>query len=70
MGALADAFARTVPSALDRDALMGALRAEIDLYRLLADPLLRRHGVDVREDARRVVRAALDHGSDWTAGPA
>ena len=36
VGAHADAFARTVPIALERSAVMEALRAEMDLYRWLA----------------------------------
>lgn len=65
-----DAFARTVPTALERAALMDALRAEIDLYRRLADPLLARHGVDLAIDARSVILRALELGLEWTPGPA
>jgi hypothetical protein len=66
VGDHAAAFARTVPNALDRVAVLGALRAEIDLYRLLADPLLADHRVDPNHEARAVVLGALDLGLDWT----
>jgi hypothetical protein len=66
VGDHAAAFARTVPNALDRVAVQGALRAEIDLYRLLADPLMADHGVDPNHEARAVVLGALDLGLDWT----
>jgi hypothetical protein len=66
VGKHAAAFARTVPNALDRAAVLDALRAEIDLYRLLADPLLARHGANANIDARTVVLGALDLGLDWT----
>jgi predicted nucleotidyltransferase len=59
-----DAFARTVPKALDPASVLAALREEIDLYRTLADPLLERHRVDPAE-ARAVVLRALDLGLDW-----
>ena len=36
-GDRADGFARTVPASLDRAVVMEALRAQIDLYRLLAE---------------------------------
>jgi hypothetical protein len=70
VGDHADAFARTVPISLDRAAFLEALRAEIDLYRLLADPLLARHGVDLAIEARAVILRALELGLDWTPGPA
>jgi hypothetical protein len=70
VGAHADAFARTVPIALDRSSIMEALRAEIDLYRLLADPLLARHRMGFATDARRVALRALEAGLDWTPGSA
>ena len=70
VGAHADAFARTVPIALGRSAVMEALRAEIDLYRLLADPLLAQHGVNLATEARMVTRRALEAGLDWTPGSA
>jgi hypothetical protein len=66
VGDHADEFARTVPSSLDRAAVMEALRAEIDLYRLLADPLLTRHGDDLADEAREVVLPALESGLEWT----
>lgn len=67
VGDRADAFARTIPVSLDAAAVMEALRAEIDLYRQLADPLLSRYGVDLAADARAVVLRALEIGLDWTA---
>jgi predicted nucleotidyltransferase len=70
VGAHADAFARTVPIALDRSSVMEALRAEIDLYRLLADPLLAHHRMDFATDARLVALRALEAGLDWTPGSA
>ena len=60
-----DAFARTVPTSLDPASVLAALRAEIDLYRRLADPLLERHGIETAE-ARTGVLRALDLGLDWT----
>ena len=69
VGDHADAFARTVPIALERAAFLEALRLEIDLYRLLADPLLVRHGVDLAIEARAVILRALKLGLDWTPGP-
>jgi len=68
VGAQADAFARTVPIALDRSSVMGALRAEIDLYRRLADPLLAQHRMGFATDARLVALRALEAGLDWTPG--
>ncbi|MGA9162632.1 MAG: nucleotidyltransferase domain-containing protein [Actinomycetota bacterium] len=65
VGEHADAFARTVPTALDPEAVLGALRAEIDLYRRLADPLLARHGADAAAEARSVVLRALELGMGW-----
>jgi hypothetical protein len=38
---------------------------EIDLYRVLADPLLERHGIE-KAETRTVVLRALDLGLDWT----
>ena len=70
VGDHADAFARTVPIALERAAVLEALRAEIDLYRRLADPLLARHGVDLAIEARAVILRALEAGVDWTPGSA
>jgi predicted nucleotidyltransferase len=70
VGAHTDAFARTVPVALDRSSVMEALRAEIDLYRSLADPLLALHGADVATQAREVTLRALEAGLDWTPGSA
>lgn len=60
-----DAFARTIPRSLDPATVLAALREEIDLYRVLADPLLERHGIEAAE-ARAVVLRALDLGLDWT----
>jgi len=60
-----DAFARTIPRSLDPATVLAALREEIDLYRVLADPLLERHGIETAE-ARTVVLRALDLGLDWT----
>jgi predicted nucleotidyltransferase len=68
VGDHADAFARTVPIALERAAFLEALRVEIDLYRVLADPLLARHGVDFAIEARAVILRALELGLDWTPG--
>ena len=59
------AFARTIPRSLDPATVLAALREEIDLYRVLADPLLERHGIETAE-ARTVVLRALDLGLDWT----
>ena len=70
VGDHADAFAQTVPISLDRAAFLEALRVEIDLYRLLADPLLARHGVDLAIEARAVILRALELGLDWTPGKA
>jgi hypothetical protein len=70
VGEHADAFARTVPIALERAAFLEALRAEIDLYRRLADPLLARYDVDLAIEARVVILRALELGLDWTPGPA
>ena len=70
VGAHADAFARTVPIALDRSSVIEALRAETDLYRRLADPLLARHGVELATEARLVALRALEAGLDWTPGSA
>ena len=70
VGAHADAFARTVPIALERSAVMEALRAEMDLYRRLADPLLAQHGLDLATEARMVTLRALEAGLDWTPGSA
>jgi len=60
-----DAFARTIPRSLDPATVLASLREEIDLYRVLADPLLERHGIETAE-ARTVVLRALDLGLDWT----
>lgn len=60
-----DAFARTIPRSLDPATVLAALREEIDLYRVLADPFLERHGIETAE-ARTVVLRALDLGLDWT----
>jgi len=60
-----DAFARTIPRSLDPATVLASLREEIDLYRVLADPLLERHGIGTGE-ARTVVLRALDLGLDWT----
>jgi len=60
-----DAFARTIPRSLDPATVLAALREEIDLYRVLADPLLERHGIETAE-ARTVVLRALALGLDWT----
>jgi hypothetical protein len=49
---------------------MEALRAEMDLYRRLADPLLAQHGVDLATEARTVILRALEAGLDWTPGSA
>ena len=70
VGDHAGAFARTVPAALDPAAVLGALRAEIDLYRRLADPLLTRHGASPASEARSVVVRALELGIGWTPATA
>jgi hypothetical protein len=49
---------------------MEVLRAEMDLYRRLADPVLARHGVDLATEARMVTLRALEAGLDWTPGSA
>ena len=51
-------FARTVPP-LERETVMDALRATVELYLKLADPLLEQRGVERDEDARAVVLAKL-----------
>jgi hypothetical protein len=66
VGAHADGFARTVPVALERSAVLEALRSEIALYLELAEPLLARHGVDPGIEARDVVLQALEAGLEWT----
>jgi Streptomycin adenylyltransferase len=66
VGAYADAFGRTVSVALERGAVLDALRAETDLYLELAEPLLMRHGVDPSIGAREVVLRALEAGLNWS----
>ena len=58
VGALGPLFARTVP-ALERDLVMDALRVTVELYLMLADPLLEQRGVERDTDARAVVLAKL-----------
>jgi predicted nucleotidyltransferase len=58
VGELGPLFARTVPP-LERDPVMDALRATVELYLKLADPLLEQRGVERDEDARAVVLAKL-----------
>jgi predicted nucleotidyltransferase len=58
VGELGPLFARTVP-ALERDRVMDALLATVELYLRLANPLLEQHGVERAEDARAVVLAKL-----------
>ena len=67
VGVHADAFGRTVPVALEKSALLAALRAETGLYLELAEPLLTRHGVDQNSEARKVVLRALEAGLTWSA---
>jgi hypothetical protein len=69
VGDHADAFPRTVPIALERAAVLEALRAEIDLYRRLADRCW--PGTARTSPSRRaVILRALELGLDWTPGPA
>jgi predicted nucleotidyltransferase len=58
VGELGPLFARTVPP-LEQDPVMDALRATVELYLKLADPLLEQRGVERDEDARAVVLAKL-----------
>ncbi|MBA2367232.1 MAG: nucleotidyltransferase domain-containing protein [Actinobacteria bacterium] len=58
VGELGPVFARTVP-AFEHDRVMDALRATVELYLKLADPLLEQRGVEKDEDARAVVLAKL-----------
>lgn len=58
VGELGPLFARTVP-ALERDMVMDALRVTVELYLILADPLLEQRDVERDEDARAVVLAKL-----------
>ena len=60
------AFAHTIPHAHAAGAALSALRAEIDLYLDLGSPLFAHHGVSTNEEARAVVRHALDVGLDWS----
>ncbi|MDQ3660185.1 MAG: nucleotidyltransferase domain-containing protein [Actinomycetota bacterium] len=59
VGELGPLFARTVPP-LERDSLMDALRATVELYLKLADPLLEQNAVERAEDAREIVLAKLE----------
>ena len=69
VGDHADAFPRTVPIALEHAAVLEALRAEIDLYRRLADRCW--PGTARTSPSRRaVILRALELGLDWTPGPA
>src|SRR5439155_22642094 len=52
-------FARTLAT-IDEESLLSALRAEVDLYLRLADPLLALHGVEPQRAARDAVQSALD----------
>ena len=58
VGALDPLFARTVP-ALERRQVMDALRATVEIYMKLADPLLERKRLERDGDARAVVLAKL-----------
>jgi predicted nucleotidyltransferase len=58
VGDLGSLFARTVP-ALERQQVMDALRAAVEIYRKLADPLLEGKGLGRDDDARGVVLAKL-----------
>jgi hypothetical protein len=62
-------FANTIPLAHEATAVLSALRAEIDLYLGLSSPLFADHGVSANEEARTVVRRALEAGLDWTPAP-
>ena len=62
-------FASTIPLAHDAAAVLSALRAEIELYVDLSMPLLADHGVSANNEARTVVRQALEAGLDWTPAP-
>lgn len=66
LGDREEAFAETIPNAHDATAVLAALRAEIDLYLDLSAPLLAEHGVIANEQARAVVRPALEAGLSWT----
>ncbi len=59
-----NAFAHTLAT-IDQESLLGALRAEADLYMRLADPLLALHGVEPQRAAREAVLSALDAGLAW-----
>ena len=45
--------------------MLEALRASMDLYVNLADPLLELYGVDAAREARTVVLDALKAGLEW-----
>jgi hypothetical protein len=64
-----EAFAGTIPFAQDAAAVLSSLRAEIDLYLDLSSPLLADHGVSANNEARTVVRRALEAGLDWAPAP-
>jgi predicted nucleotidyltransferase len=66
LGDREEAFAHTIPHAHAAGAALSALRAEIDLYLDLGSPLFAQHGVSTNEEARAVVRHALDVGLDWS----
>jgi len=61
-------FARTLAT-IDQESLLSALRAEVDLYLRLADPLLALHGVEPQRAARDAVLSALDAGLAWRPYP-
>ena len=65
MGIWAERFAATVPR-IDPDSMMDALRATLDLYVELADPLLASFAVSPADAARAAVRPPLDAGLTWT----
>jgi hypothetical protein len=63
----APGFAATAPR-VDRAEVMDALRATAELYRRLADPLLRARGIPEATAARVAVGDALTEGLDWRPG--
>ena len=64
MGKHVDAIARTL-GPLDKESLLEALRATVDLYLELADPLLVRYGVEPARAARQTALSALEAGLSW-----
>jgi hypothetical protein len=69
LGDREEAFGGTIAFAHDAAAVLSALRAEIDLYLDLSSPLFADHGISANDEARIVVRRALNAGLDWTPAP-